>query len=315
MPVTPSCCISLTTDANYFLPALVTAMQARRFAGKEKADVAIFAFGIEQGTGESFAAACEQEDVRLHLLDPEILEGRSILLARLIMHRFVPARYSQFIFLDSDLRIAGPLDPLIEADVSGGRFLAANDPFTFAADDDCALSRDFKQHLASVGLPPEQATSYFNSGVLRMERDGWEEIGSAAWKMSREGKGSRFADQDLLNLAGQAKRLPLSLAWNFPIFLRNCGVEADMEPKVYHFMSNPKPWHGSFPPWNAHFAEPYRELVRRYPSLAAYCPRMQPALRLLYQVKQRKKRLTESRDWANGKRRARLLAYQADCLV
>ena len=315
MATTPPCCISLTTDAKYFLPALVTAMQARRFAGREKADVAIFAFGIEDSTQELFAKVCGEENILLHFVDQDVLEGRSILLSRLVLNRFVPQAYTQHLFIDSDLRIDGSLDPLLDANVSEGRFLACNDPFTFAAEDDCRLSRDFKQHLASIGLAAEQATSYFNAGVLRMDRAGWEQVGIPAWDLYKSDKESRFQDQDLLNIVGHAKRLPMSLTWNFPIFLRNCGVESEVQPRVYHFMSNPKPWHGSFPPWNARFAAPYQELVQRYPQLAPFCPRMTPVLRLLYQGKQRKKRLMEGRAWSNGTRRARLRAYQATCVV
>ena len=315
MAFAPPCCISLTTDAKYFLPAVVSAIQARRFAAPEKADVAIFGFRIETSARALFAEVCERENLLLHFVEEDVLEGRSILLSRLILNRFVPQTYTQHLFLDSDLRIDGSLDPLLDADVSGGRFLASNDPFTFAAGDNSALSRDFRQHLASIGLAPDQANSYFNAGVLRMDRAGWEQVGTAAWDLYKSDKESQFQDQDLLNMVGHTKRLPMSLAWNFPIFLRNCGVEGEVQPRVYHFMSNPKPWHGSFPPWNARFAEPYRELTQRYPQLAPFCPRMKPSLRLLYQIKQRKKRFTEGLAWSNGKRRARLRAYQAACVV
>ena len=315
MAIAPSCCISITTDANYFLPALVTAVQARQHTTPGKADVVIFGFNISAEAAPLFADACARENVLLHLVDTEILEGRSVLLARLILNRFIPEQYTQHLYMDSDLYISGSLDPLIDTDVSGGGFLASNDPFTFVAGEDVDLSREFKQHLQTVGLAPEHATDYFNSGVLRMNRECWEHVGPAAWQLSGTDKGSRFPDQDLLNIVGHAERLPLSQAWNFPIFLRNCGVEEEVNPRVYHFMSNPKPWHGSFPPWNRDFAAPYPEMLARYPKLAPFCPRMPLTKRLLYQVKQRVKRVEEGRAWADGRRRENLRRYEAMCVI
>ena len=317
MPIhtAPSCCICFTTDAAYFVPALLSAKQARRFASPEKAEVIIFGFSMEPSLRPLFAEACAAEGVGLAFVEDDVVEGRSILVSRLLLHRFVPSRHTQFLFMDSDLQVTHSLDPLIDIDISGRRFLAAADPFTFVANDDSTLGRDFQQHLATLGLGPERAGGYFNSGVLRMDRDGWEQIGSEAWELHKKAAGSRFLDQDLLNLVGWQKRLPLSLAWNFPIFLRNCGVEEEIRPNVYHFMSNPKPWHGSFPPWNAAFSRPYVELLERHPRLAPFCPRLQPVKHFLYHLKQRRKRITEGRDWSDGKRRERMRRYQASCIV
>ena len=315
IPTAPSCCICFTTDAAYFVPALLSAKQARRFASPDKAEVIIFGFSMEPALRPLFAEACAAEGVGLVFVEDEVVEGRSILVSRLLLHRFVPGRHSQFLFLDSDLQITRSLHPLIDAELTGGRFLAAADPFTFVANDDSALGRDFGQHLRSLGLGPERAAGYFNSGVLRMDRKGWEQIGAEAWALHKKAGGSRFLDQDLLNLVGWDKRLPLSLAWNFPIFLRNCGVESEIDPGVYHFMSNPKPWHGSFPPWNAAFSRPYVELLQQHPRLRPFCPRLSPVKGLLYQLKQRQKRVTEGRAWSDGTRRARMRQYQAGCVV
>jgi hypothetical protein len=106
-------------------------------------------------------------------------------------------------------------------------------------------------------------------------------------------------------------RIPMSLAWNFPIFMRNAGVEAAIRPSVYHFMSNPKPWQGVFPPWRADANEPYREIVRRYPALAAHSPRMSAGRRLRYHVQQRYKKIGEVVTWGLSHRRRRILRYEA----
>ena len=75
MALAPPCCISLTTDAKYFLPAVVSAIQARRFAAPEKADVAIFGFRIETSARALFAEVCERDNLVLHFVEVEVVEG------------------------------------------------------------------------------------------------------------------------------------------------------------------------------------------------------------------------------------------------
>jgi lipopolysaccharide biosynthesis glycosyltransferase len=160
----------------------------------------------------------------------------------------VPAQYSQYLYLDSDVQIRDSLNPLIDANVPEGRFLAANDPMTFMLGDNTSQSRELSSHIESLGLDREQSLRYFNSGVLRIHRKGWEEIGLQAWEAYRRiGGYQRFPDQDALNLVAVDKRLPMSLAWNFPVFMRNSHVQSNINPRVIHFMSSPKPWHDSRP--------------------------------------------------------------------
>ncbi len=314
MAATPPCCIACLTDFAYVVPALVSATQARRFASPEKADVWLFGFGMDGATEQLLRPVCEAEGIGLKLVGAEVPAESPAMLYRLFMNRFVPEGYSEYLYLDSDVQVTASLDPLVAARVPEGCFLAANDPFTFALADDDALSRDIGAHLASLGLTPEQARRYFNTGVLRIARAGWDELGAEAWTRFRAaGGGSRFPDQDLLNVVGLDRRRALGLEWNFPIFMRNCRVEAEIQPRVYHFMSSPKPWHGAFRPWSREHARPYGELVAKYPQLEAAWPRMAWHMRAAYRVKQRQKQVIETVQWGYGPRRGRILAYEAAC--
>jgi len=310
----PPCCIAYTTDPAYLFPTLVSAAQARRHASVEKAEVVIFCFGLNRATELIFSKICKSEGVVLERVEPRILRGGTAMMSRLSLCEFVPAAYKQYLYLDGDVQIAGSLDPLLDAEVPPGRFMAANDPLTFQIHDRTALSRQLLSHLLDLGLTDTQARSYFNSGVLRINRVGWDEIGARAWESySNKGGPAKFPDQDVLNLVGREQRIPMSLGWNFPIFFRNSRLGTDISPRILHFMSNPKPWQGNFPPWTQQACSPYLEMIRRYPVLASFNSTMPRYKRAYYHIQQRRKRVSELMMWGFTARRTRILDYELAC--
>jgi hypothetical protein len=314
LPATPHCCIAYTTDMTYLFPTLVSAMQARRFSSTGKADVMIFCVGLDRRTEAIFAPICDREDIHLVGIESGLIEGQTAMLARLFLDRMVPAQYTQYLYLDGDVQIRASLDPLLDVDVPAGRFLAANDPMTFLLEDKGAQSRDLLRHLESIGLSRVQSLAYFNSGVLRINREGWDEIGMRAWNYSRQHGGpSRFPDQDALNIVAFENRLPMSLAWNFPIFMRNARVERAIQPRITHFMSSPKPWHASFPPWTSEAYKPYVDALATYPALAEFSLDMPLLRKAVYHLQQRGKRVMETVLWGYSERRGRILNYEAAC--
>ncbi|HEY0758370.1 MAG TPA: glycosyltransferase [Acidisarcina sp.] len=309
-------CVVYTTDTTYLFPTLVSAMQARNYCSVDKADVIIFCLGLDDKVKDVFEPVCVEEGVKLIAITREMIEGQTAMLARLFLNRYVPAQYSQYLYLDGDVHILESIDPLLEIGLPPGHLLAANDPMTFLLADNSWQSRSLSRHLASVGLSREQALNYFNSGVLRISREGWETTGLDAWRYyQRNGGPSRFPDQDALNLAAVEKRLPMSLAWNFPIFMRNFRVELDIKPKITHFMSSPKPWHGSFPPWTSVSCLPYDRALTSYPSLVPYSMSMSLRERATYHLQQRFKKASEMVTWGMSARRGRILSYEASCAL
>jgi lipopolysaccharide biosynthesis glycosyltransferase len=309
---TPPCCVVYTTDETYLFPTLVSAIQARRFASRAGADVLICHFGVSKSAEAVFAGICAQEGIGLLAVDPRSVENATPMLSRLFLDRFVPDGYAQILYIDGDVRIVRSLDPLIGADVPDGHFLAANDPMTFMLPAADAQSRALAGHLASIGLAPAQAAAYFNTGVLRIARAGWDGIGAQAWRLVQDRRGTfRFPDQDPLNMVAGERRMAMSLAWNFPIFLCNARVEAQIRPSVYHFMSNPKPWQGAFAPWNADVFMSYVAIARQYPSLAAFNPSLPARTRARYTLQQLAKKAIETARWGFGDRRSRILGYEA----
>jgi lipopolysaccharide biosynthesis glycosyltransferase len=310
-----SCCIVFTTDAKYLFPTLVAAIGARKHSPAEKADVCIYCFDAHEAAKRAFAPVCERESIELTFLNSSIIEGANPMMARLFLTRFVPSRCTDVLYLDGDILVTGSLAPLIDAQVPPDHFLAANDPFTFLLDDDTRQSRDLQSYLQHAGFTLDQARSYFNSGVLRMNKNGWEQIGSDAWNyFSRNPSKSRFPDQDAINFTGMDKRLPLSFCWNYPAFFRNARVEDRIAPKIHHFMSMPKPWHGQFAPWKARFGNIYASSLERYPQILPFAISMPRHQRWKYTLQQRAKQISETMTWGLSRRRDRILAYERACI-
>lgn len=315
MSGTATCCIVYTTDTTYLFPTLVSAMQARHHSSPHLADVAIFCVDLDPVTNAVFAPICARQGIDLIALDKRLIEGRSAMLARLFLTRFVPARYTDYLYLDGDIHILDSLDPLLETEVPEGHFLAVNDPLTFLLEDQGTLSSRLRRHLHRLGFTEGECLRYFNSGVLRIRAEGWAQIGLEAWRHVQDlGRSSRFPDQDALNLAGRFSRLPLSLTWNYPVFLRHSRVESKIHPHIKHFMSSPKPWNGAFPPWTSADCQPYQEAVETYPALIPFLPRpLSARTRAVYRLQQHGKRLLETVTWGLSKRRQRILHYEAAC--
>jgi hypothetical protein len=308
----PACAIVFTTDRGYLFPTLIAAMQARRFAAPAKADVLICHVGVDGAALDLFAAICAAEALRLVAIDPRALDGAAAITARLLLNRFMPDQYAHYLYIDGDVQIAQPLDPLIDAEVPAGHFLAANDPLTFMFPEHGDLGGDLARHTRAIGLTPGQARAYFNTGVLRISRAGWDETGTRAWRLIRDDPGRfRFIDQDPLNIVAQDRRLAMSLAWNFPIFMRNARVEAKIAPRITHFMSAPKPWQGAFAPWGPAAVRPYLDALEKYPALGPYNPAFSLRRRARYQVQQLAKMAVETCQWGLSDRRRRILRYEA----
>ena len=304
-------CVAFTSDQNYAFPTLVAALQARQHLASEAGEILICLFGVDHNVEDILRAVCEQENLKLLAIPPEAIEGASPMMARLFLDRFIPDRYRHILYLDGDVQIKDSLTPLLNANVPTGHFLAVSDPATFLIDDNGRQSRELRDHLFGLGLNNQSAASYFNSGMLRINRDGWNAIGSEAWRLiSKRASRFRFPDQDPLNIVAAGAHISISLRWNFPIFMRNARVEKIIKPSVYHFMSNPKPWQGVYAPWNANFSAPYRNLIVKYPALRSLSLKLDPQRRLMYYGLQFFKKSTETFTWGYSCRRQRVLQYE-----
>jgi len=313
--MTPHRCICYTTDTGYLFPTFVSAIQARTHTPPELADIAIFCIGISSEQEKHFSAACASEGIRLLPVAPDKLEGANAMLARLFLDRLVPDEYHDLLYIDGDTQIKNLLTPLLLADVPDGRFLAATDPLSFSLQSNDEKSQRLTSYFSEIGLNSDRHKDYFNSGVLRINRSGWDATGREAWALYKTLRGqSRYPDQDALNLVAMDRRIPMSLTWNFPVFLRNAGLEPEIAPRIIHYMGNPKPWHGQFAPWSFSEYETYLQAIRRYPQLAPYIPNIPRMKRLKYSAQQSYKKVLETATWGSQSYRGGILRYERSLL-
>ena len=304
-----------TTNKQYLFPTVVSAIQARAHSSQALADVAVYCVGAESHETEDFAEVCATENIQFKCLDSAVTDNSHIAFSRLFLDRFVPQQYSQLLYIDGDTQVKGSLDELITADVPQDRFLAATDPIAFKYSQTADAPKVFRDYFKRLGL--SSIKEYFNSGVLRINRNGWSRIGSQAYDFClHTGKSDlQFWDQDGLNAVAPVSgaRLPMSIKYNFPIFLRNCRIEKQVEPAIYHFMSNPKPWNGNFPPWNQSATLPYRDISQRYPKLSRYQVPFSPWKKARYILQQKAKQVDETLNWGLSWRRTEVLSYEQQC--
>ena len=302
--------VCYTTDAGYLFPSFASAVDVRRRLAADT-DVTIFGFDLDGRTVEAFGPACADAGIELVTLTRRAIDGAPAMLARMFLADLLPTTVRTFLYIDGDTQFRGSLDPLRRCSVEPGQFLAVSDPMTFAVPGTDRLARDVAGHFRALGFAPDEAARYFNSGVILADREGWGPIGHEAWRLfTAQASPSRFPDQDVINLAGRGRHLPLSLAWNFPIYMMNARVADVVRPRIVHYMSNPKPWQGVFPPWTRAEYRPYDALVRRYPAIAPSRDVMSIRQRARYHLQQRYKRLLEPLSWGVGERQDRILDYE-----
>ena len=288
-------CVCYVVDEGYLFPTLVSALQARRHTPPVDADVAICCLGAPPATLEPFRKIAESAGVRLLAPDLSILDGRHVMFGRFFLDRILDRSYRTILYIDGDTQIARSLAPLLTVARPSGFIGAARDPVTlYAAMSDRWAGRH-AAHCDAIGFTGAKA-DYVNSGVLLISPDGWSDISAACLALyDRRPERYIHPDQDVLNIVAQDHLHLMSTRWNFPGFLIGSGSEAAVSPHVYHFMSNPRPWHSAGPPWGVKWAEPYAELARRHPELAAVAPRASWSRRLRYAAQQRLKQVTEYR--------------------
>lgn len=308
----PDCCVCYTSDQRLLLPTFLSALQARSHVSRDAADVVIFAIDVDRGACADFARACASEGIGFRLISREIIEGTSGMYSRLFLDRFVPEQYAQLLYVDGDVQVLRSIEPLVKAAVPEQGFLAVRDPMTFMVDAPTQRAAALRAYLSGLGLSPDKFGTYFNSGMLRMSRVAWRDIGPEAYRFLRNHpERCAFHDQSALNAVSAGRHRLVSMKWNFPIFLRNCGLDNEIGPAILHFMSQPKPWDGDFPPWGTRSFRPYLDLIRTYPYLRPYYPPFPPARRAKYLLQQRLKSGLERLAWGLTSRRARILEYEA----
>ncbi len=308
-------CLCYTTDASYALPTLLSATQAKENLPSH-IDVVVLIVGATSTEMADLIPAHAAADIILVDVPCDAVDGLSIQFARHFLDRLLDQRYRRVVHLDGDTHILGSLNSLLETDIAPGRLLAVPDPLALLATTDGFFWRDHRQRFSEIGLGSEAARRYANTGIFCARRDDLAGIGEACRALAlREGSRLRFGEQDAFNIVlGSAIDL-ISLRWNYPAFFSNFRFGHLVEPRVRHFMSNPRPWQGSFPPWGRAGQAPYIDLVRRFPELARFLLPLSTRKRLRYEVQQRLKRHVEPVFWDTAHIRDRIAEHERSAVV
>jgi lipopolysaccharide biosynthesis glycosyltransferase len=257
------------------MPTFVSALQARSFS-RPQTDVIIVL--SDKLNDDRFNQACEKYNISvldasealnywLRDLGAHHFSGRipKTAMGRLLLGELLPGQYDQIIYIDGDTQINTPLEELEDFYVRPGKFLAALDYVSM---------RDILNDLPLV--------PYFNSGVLKFNREGW--IGLSAFEYYKANSHLlSMYDQDALNaVAGDSLTL-ISSRWNFSKqFLHLLDRES---PAIIHFTAHPKPWNGVFFPWTEAHNAVYKDVILGHQFLMDYSPGISFARLVGYKIR------------------------------
>ena len=264
------CVIALCANQAYFPPAYVVCLAlATSLAGRH--DVILF---TEQSplldrVPADLPFRIETPDFLARLPDlPEVIEGKT---AFTFLRFFLPdllTDYDRMLYLDCDIRVAGPVSDIFDLDLKGAPFAAVDDLITTLFPVDVP---DRMLHHQALGLAADDY--YCNAGVLLIDCEKWrrEHFTDLALNcMNRLGRAAKHHDQDVLNVAFRNKWLALSPRWNFVVPPLWTDVRDIIQPVIHHHLLE-KPWHGvKFAHWSErkHFLKaikgtPFEDFVGR----------------------------------------------------
>lgn len=294
-------CFAYICNAAYLVPALVSAGQARRNVAPDLADIFVFDIGEPSKAGDLSKIAAEKIGVNYRRFDASVMDGHALAYGRMMLDRMLPDEFRDFVYVDSDTQVWGRLDELAAAPVPEGRILASRDPSTIMIEAGGPLGEAAAKHIESLSLKEGVRLDYINSGMMKVGRKHWGEV---AKECLRHKSGTERAflhhDQDVINIVAEGMFDTVSFKWNFPGFLLQSGLAEKVGPRLVHFMSNPRPWHGGFYPWGARGMQPYEDFSRQFPDMRPYWPRLTMQKYAKYVLLQRLKQSTELPYWRSS---------------
>ena len=308
-------CLCYTSDRAYALPTVLSAAQARRHLSAQT-DVVIVLVGAAPDEYEALAEACVSVDVVLVSVPRDAIDNMPMVLARHFLDRILDLRYRRVTYIDGDTQVHGSLDALLNTEPAPGRVIATPDPMVLMIDKPGPAWASRRRYFASIGIGPQEMRRYVNAGMFSARRDDLAAIGPECRRLTLQaGKRFKFSEQDAFNVLLGPSIDHASLRWNYPAFFSNFKFGDLVEPRVRHFMSNPRPWQGPFAPWGREGYTPYDELLRSQPQLARFHAPFTKLQTLRYVMQQRFKRVVEPWSWDRSDVRAHIQRIESSAIV
>lgn len=258
------------------------------------ADCDIILFDLTAGRGAESAdieSVCVRNNIVYIWENPAFLGGLHIMNARLFLDQMLAPDYSEILYLDGDTQVVGDLTPLLEFSPRAGHLCAVRDPMVYL-NGIKRLPDGFEAEIRPFG------EDYVNSGVFRVNRHSWADISREALaQIGTATSALHFEDQTIINRVTEGRRDYASIRWNFPGFILGYGLEDIAQPSIVHFMSNPRPWQGSYAPWGRSWHQPYADVARKFPEIRQYCDALVFRKKAAYKIKQIAKSYVERKLW------------------
>lgn len=232
--------IALACDKNYAPYSIRLARRVAELHPQRDFDICIFSLDnleLPQQCKTLGITTCQIPDQ--DIAPPHSATGRHGLAAyiRLQIPRMIKGKYKRLLYMDTDIICEqSGLSDLIHADL-GNYCIGA--------------VRDNKQWRTPNKRVPEFAAiraarhPYFNTGVLLINVDGWNEqgIGRRALRVITDLPEAIFhSDQSALNIAIQGQWAEMSPVWNWQYTYASRFYIDIAEPRLIHFIGPRKPW-------------------------------------------------------------------------
>lgn len=216
---------------------------------------ALSAYAVSLGAKVCFYDLGDFEEKAAKYLGEKPRTGKfaSVVLARIFAPEYLPREVEKYLYCDSDMLCLKDLKELYSTELKG---------FVCAMCEEPTIYEELTVPQGRTGLPEKM---YFNSGLMLIDRNAWEENSTTekcmAWFKENNGKAG-FADQDTINnvLAGKIK--PLAPKFNFfsnyryqrykelskraPWFKETVSEEsfneAKKHPVIIHYAGDERPW-------------------------------------------------------------------------
>ena len=154
--------------------------------------------------------------------------------SRLFLSELLPLEISRAIYLDCDVICVGNLRKLWSFGAAVALLAAVRDVWVDKR----------QEHKVSLGMPVE--STYFNSGVLLINVEGWRrnKVGERLLDYLSQREKSDYGDQDIINAVLWRETVELPRRWNVGI---TSPIPGDAKPQlksatIIHFWGGVKPW-------------------------------------------------------------------------
>jgi lipopolysaccharide biosynthesis glycosyltransferase len=246
-----SCCIVLATDQNYVRQACVTMASYALSNPLNRCDIFVLVHQVDAMGLDLLQTTASAFGLKLGIIPidmawttklPEAFRAgmthvSPMTYSKLIAMEYIPECYTKCLMIDSDLLIVGGIDSLLSLEL-GEVAIGAVEDFMLP-----------EQSGNRIGL--KNPTSYFNCGVLLVDRANWKKIAplsSLPAIIEQYSANIRYGDQDILNLVFEEAYLSLDYKYNHMLMVALTGLVPNhrlgqSRAAIVHFPGQIKPWH------------------------------------------------------------------------